>query len=320
MTVPRRQATDCEKVHLPSRLLVLVSLLLSLTVAAASLAAPERKEDRRRAPEPTRIDLPDGWQPEGIDALGSRLFVGSIPTGSIWLASARTGKGEPLVEKTDRAAIGLEVRHGNLYVAGGPKGRAYLYDARTGKDIAELQLAPAGVPTFVNDVVVSGGHAYFTDSRRPVLYVVDKDGSGFRELALTGFPMADGNNLNGIVAAGGDRLLAVQGNVGKLWLVDADTGVFEQVDLGAFSPVNGDGMLRLGRTLLIVQNRLNRIAVVKLASDLRSGRLVKTVEKAPGVFDVPTTIAHGRKGIYVVNARFGTTDPQPARYDIVKVG
>jgi hypothetical protein len=37
-------------------------------------------------------------------------------------------------------------------------------------------------------------------------------------------------------------------------------------------------------------------------------------------FDVPTTIAFQAGRLYAVNARFGTTDPQPARYDIVRVG
>jgi hypothetical protein len=37
-------------------------------------------------------------------------------------------------------------------------------------------------------------------------------------------------------------------------------------------------------------------------------------------FDVPTTIAFQAGHLYAVNARFGTTDPQPARYDVVRVG
>ena len=36
-------------------------------------------------------------------------------------------------------------------------------------------------------------------------------------------------------------------------------------------------------------------------------------------FDVPTTIAASRKHLYAVNARFGTTDPQPAKYSVVRV-
>lgn len=306
---------------MPRKLLIAVCALLVLALTATALAAPkQRKEDRsKKASHPTRINLPDGWQPEGIDIQGSRIYVGSIPTGSIWLTSAKTGRGEPLVTETDRAAIGLKVKSKRLYVAGGPKGAAYIYDAKSGADIAALQLAPAGAETFVNDVTLQAGSAYFTDSRRAVLYVVKADGSGFSELPLTGLTMAEGFNLNGIVGAGGDRLLAVQGNVGKLWLIDANTGAASTVDLGAFSPVNGDGLLRLGRTLLIVQNRLNQVAVVKLSADLTSGKLVKTIRKpSPSVFDVPTTIAAGPKGIYAVNARFGTSGPQPADYWVTR--
>ena len=36
-------------------------------------------------------------------------------------------------------------------------------------------------------------------------------------------------------------------------------------------------------------------------------------------FDVPTTIAAHRKHLYAVNARFGATDPQPAKYSVVRV-
>jgi hypothetical protein len=35
---------------------------------------------------------------------------------------------------------------------------------------------------------------------------------------------------------------------------------------------------------------------------------------------VPTTIAFTAGHLYAVNARFGTSGPQPARYDIVRVG
>jgi hypothetical protein len=34
---------------------------------------------------------------------------------------------------------------------------------------------------------------------------------------------------------------------------------------------------------------------------------------------VPTTIAASHGHLFAVNARFGTTDPQPAAYNIVRV-
>ena len=33
---------------------------------------------------PDQIDLPAGWQPEGITSNGTTLYVGSLVDGSIW--------------------------------------------------------------------------------------------------------------------------------------------------------------------------------------------------------------------------------------------
>jgi sugar lactone lactonase YvrE len=113
-------------------------------------------------------------------------------------------------------------------------------------------------------------------------------------------------------------LLAVQGNLGKLLKINPRTGDTRRVDLGGATLANGDGMLLAGRVLFVVQNRLNRIAAVKLSRSLDRGRVVAHLTDPE--FDVPTTIAFQAGRLYAVNARFGTTDPQPARYDIVKVG
>ena len=68
----------------------------------------------------------------------------------------------------------------------------------------------------------------------------------------------------------------------------------------------------------MVQNRLNRIAVVRLDRDLDSGRIVRTITNPD--FDVPTTVARQRGSLYLPNARF-TTPPTPAtEYWITRVG
>src|SRR4029453_5696019 len=141
-----------------------------------------------------------------------------------------------------------------------------------------------------------------------------------RPLPLTGeLVYGEGNNLNGIVAARGGRvLLSVQTNTGKLFRIDPRSGVTHEVDLGGASLLNGDGMLLAGRVLFVVQNRDNKIAVVRLSRSLHRGRVVATLTDPD--FDVPTTIAFTAGPLYAVNARFGTPDPQPARYDIVRVG
>ena len=59
-------------------------------------------------------------------------------------------------------------KRNRLFVAGGPTGKAFVYDAATGADLASYQLAPRGTAaTFVNDVVVTGKGACFTDSAEP---------------------------------------------------------------------------------------------------------------------------------------------------------
>ncbi len=66
----------------------------------------------------------------------------------------------------------VDVPRDRLFVAGGFTGQAYVYDTRTGADVAVLQLAnPAGGP-IVNDVVLTRGAAWFTDSAHPQLYRV----------------------------------------------------------------------------------------------------------------------------------------------------
>ncbi len=312
--------------RLPSvrRLLVLLVLGTILVIPATAGASTF----------PDTIRLPDGWQPEGIaSGRGTSLYVGSIPTGAVWKADAKTGEGDVLVPPRpgERNAIGIKVdKRNRLFVAGGPTGKAFVYDARTGEDLASYQLATPGAATFVNDVVVTSKAAWFTDSSPSgaQLYALPlgrhgglPDQDEVRTLPLTGdfVPGMTGANLNGIVAAkDGKVLLAVQSNAGKLFRINPRTGRTREVDLGGATLANGDGMLLAGRVLFVVQNRLNQIAVVKLSRSLDRGRVVTTITDPD--FDVPTTIAFQAGRLWAVNARFGTTDPQPARYDIVKVG
>jgi sugar lactone lactonase YvrE len=304
-----------------------VRRILVLLVMAAVVVLPTRAG---AAAFPDTIRLPDGWQPEGIaSGRGTSLYVGSIPTGAVWKGDARTGRGDVLVAgQTGRSAIGIKVdRRNRLFVAGGATGRAFVYDAGTGADLASYQLATPGAATFVNDVVVTRKAAWFTDSRAAQLYALPLGRHGrlpaqdeVRTLALRGdFRLGEGNNLNGIVAARDGRvLLSVQTNTGLLFKIDPRTGDTRRVDLGGATLEAGDGLLLAGQVLFVVQNRLNRIAVVVLSRSLDRGRVVAHLTDPD--FDVPTTIAFQAGRLYAVNARFGTTDPQPARYDIVRVG
>jgi sugar lactone lactonase YvrE len=287
-----------------------LAALASLVVVAAAAAQSF----------PARLDLPDGWQPEGITAgSGNQLFVGSIPTGAVIRVDARTGRSRIVVPgRRGRAATGLDVAGSRIYVAGAGTGRAWVYNVRTGRQVKAFRLAPSGQDTFVNDVVVTSRGAYFTDSRRNALYLVPADLSTPREIRLNGIPLQAGNNLNGIVATGDGRtLIAVQTNTGRLWRIDPQSGDATAIDLGGATVANGDGLLLTGRTLYVVRNRNNRIAVLTMSSDLSRGRVTRSITSRN--FDVPTTVARIGSRLFAVNARFGTTGTSDTPYWVARV-
>jgi sugar lactone lactonase YvrE len=280
------------------------------------LAAPAAAGGRY----PDTIPLPNGWQPEGIaTGKGESFYSGSRATGAVYKGNLKTGRGDVLVEPWGGAALGMKVDDGRLFVAGGGTGTASVYDARSGKLLKRYTLTAA--PTFVNDVIVTDRAAYFTDSQRDQLYVLDFGRHGrlpekARTLTVTGLPASTGFRLNGIEATD-RRLIAVHTALGKLFEIDPRDGEAEEIVLKGGDAANGDGLLLDGRTLYVVKNQQNRIAVVKLDRDLDDGRVVRHLTDPD--FDIPTTVAEGGGFLWAVNARF-TTPPGPdTEYDVVRV-
>jgi sugar lactone lactonase YvrE len=294
------------------------------TILAAALAAAAVVGTAVAASFPTTIPLPDGWRPEGVDVKGATLYSGSLANGAVYAADLRTGKGKIVVQgTTGRASVGLKADHRKrLFVAGGGAGDGYVYDLRRGTTLKTYDFTSSAA-TFVNDVVVTRDAAWFTDSQSPVLYRVGIERGGdlaatHTTLQLTGdyVHQAGQFNLNGIDAtANGKTLVAVQTVTGKLFLIDPDTGVTAEI-AGVTVP-NGDGILLEGRTLYVVQNLLNKVAVVRLSRDLASGTVVDEITDPR--FDVPTTVASFGRRLYLPNARF-TTPPTPTtEYDVIGV-
>jgi sugar lactone lactonase YvrE len=293
-------------------------LLLGVLLVTASAASA-------KGGFPQTIALPDGFAPEGIEIKGNTVYVGSVATGAVWAGNLRTGKGDVLVPGAAgaRAATGIEADRGRLWVAGAGFGNVLVYDARTGTLQQTIQLATGTSPTFVNDAVATKRAVWLTDSARPVLYRVDVSKDGVPGTAttvpLTGdYQHVAGFNLNGIVATpNGKTLIAVQSAAKKLYAIDPATGAAKLIDLGGYDLTNGDGLLLKGRTLYVVQNRDNKVAVFSLAKDLSEATFVKSLTNAE--LDVPTTIDRKGARLYVVNARFGTTTPTDQSYEIVRL-
>ncbi len=292
------------------------TVVLTLTLIPAAQAGSR--------PFPGLIDLPIGWQPEGIAAgRGTTVYVGSLVDGAVWKADIRTGQGQVLVDGvTGRVAVGLEYAGDRLYVAGGRTGQAYVYDAQTGNPAMACQLTSE--PAFINDVVVTRDAAYFTNSLAAELYRLPIGGGADCDdvdtIELTGdWQQVTGFNANGIDATpNGRTLLVVNTTLGAVYTVDARTGVATEISLPTGVTLTmGDGILLEGRTLFVVRNRSNEIVELKLSGRLTSAQVVDTLTDPD--FAVPTTIASFGGTLYAVNARFGVASPETQEYHIVRV-
>ena len=275
---------------------------------------------------PTTIDLPLGWQPEGI-AIGvlPYAFFGSRATGSIYRASLVSGRGEVITTNPGGPSLGMKLDLlGRLFVAGGGGGNGRVVNAFTGEVLATYPFATA--PTFVNDVILTPQGAYFTDSLNAFVYVVPfgiggqlPDPSAVVRLPITGdLVYGPGFNANGISRTpDGSALLLIQSNTGGLFRVDPATGASTRVDLGTESLPNGDGILLAGRTLYAVQNQLNAVAVVQLNAAGTSGTVLRRITDPR--FDIPTTAAAYGRRLYLVNARFSTPPTPTTPYTAVSI-
>ena len=299
---------------------------LALLAALVPVQVAQAGDD----PLPDQIDLPNGWQPEGITTDGRSLYVGSLADGAIWQANPRTGDGEILAPgRTGRVAVGVEYDRLRdvLWVAGGPTGQIRAHDGDTGRVLRTYSF-PSSTGRFLNDLVVTRRGVFATDSMTQELAVVPFKTNGDHQhslpprsvattLPLTGdLVYVEGFNLNGIVRSHG-RLLAVQSNTGLLFRINQRTGVTHEVDLGGASLTNGDGLEIDDETLYVVRNQNNLVVVVELDGDLESGEPVEEITSTG--FDVPTTAALARDSLWVVNARFGTTPTPEAPYWITRV-
>ena len=285
-----------------------------LALAGGVVAAPAQA-----AVLPEVIALPNGFAPEGIaTGPGATFYAGSLAGGAIYRGSLLTGEGAILVPGTDGGSVnGLEVSGGRLFAAGGSTGTIKVYDARTG-----ALLLNTAVGGFINDVVVTARAAYYTDSQSATLYVLPLGPGGrlgaVRPLETT-IPQVKGFNANGIEASpDGKTLLVIQSATGVLWRVSARTGEATPVDTGGVVLTAGDGLLRRGTILYVVQNRLNQVAALKLGPGHRTARLVRTITDPD--FQVPTTVDAFGPFLYAVNARFGTPVTPDTTYTVVRVG
>jgi sugar lactone lactonase YvrE len=290
----------------------LLTAALAFPFAPASVARPMAQHA-----DLTVFPLPDNFRPEGIATIGSTAYVGSLADGDIYAIDLRTGEGAVVSEGPGTPSVGLHADGGVLWVAGGPTGTGRVVDPTSGDVLATYSLTTA--PTFINDVVVTDDAAWFTDSAKAQLYRVSLADGTVSTLPLSGeWVQGATTSANGIeTTPDGSGLLVVNTFDATLYRVDPATGVATALDLGA-PMTNGDGLLRQGRTLYVVQNRLEQIAVVRLDGSGSGGTVTRVITAPPEQFQVPTTVARWGQNLYLPNAKFGAVPPA-TEFEVTRV-
>ena len=308
----------------------LLTSILALVFFALSMGAAAQQN------WPERIGIPVGFEPEGIElGKGHDFFVGAFsyssaflgaPTvsdfaGAIYKGNLRTGEGTILAEPTGKLVSGLsyDPRTDYLYAAKSAEDLTdqgvIVYDASSGELITEITFGD-GIGIVINDVLVTRKAVYFTDSLNPDLYklVLGKGGRlpstpVVEVIPMPGFEMVSGFNANGLVGNfDGKQLVIVNISSGALYRVDTASGEATALEIeGAENTfVDGDGLYLSGRTLYIMQNFSNKIAVVQLSGDLSGGEFIKNIpgEGEINPLNIATTIIGFGDSLYAINTNF----------------
>lgn len=263
---------------------------------------------------PDLIQLPADFGPEGIaSGNGTTFYVGAVAgtRGKILVGDLRTGEFSTLVEPNDVPTTGIkhDPRSNLLFVARAGSGMGTVYDANSGDLVKSYQFKTA--PTFINDVVITREAAYFTDTQAAFLYRVALGPAGEPAGDWTSIALPSAFRTNGIVATpNGEELFVVSG--AQLYRIDTATYTPVLVDLGGLTLPNADGLLLDGKTLYVVQNMLNRVAVIDLAPDYLTGTIAGFLTEpfaSNAATRVPTTIAKFGKALYAVTAGFAGPSP-----------
>ena len=332
-----------------------LSALLTSTLAVAFCTLSMGAAAQQNWPE--AIAMPTGFEGEGIElGKGHEFFVGAnsfsslfagFPVsglaGAIYKGNLRTGVGGFLVFPTGKSASGLsyDSRTDYLYAAtgfgdlvnGNTEQGVTVYDASSGEVITEITF---GDYIAINDCLVTRAAVYCTDSFNPDLYKVVLEKGGrlpstpeFEVIRMPGFGMVEGFNANGLVGDfDGKQLVIVNITSGVLYRVDTASGDASPIVIEGAEKLfpDGDGLYLDGRTLYIMQNFSDKIAVVQLSGDLSGGEFIKNIpgEGEPNPLNIATTIIGFGNSLYAINTNFfdwllGGTPPAEVESEVVRL-
>lgn len=308
------------------------------------------------------ISIPTGFEAEGIElGKGHEFFLGAFSyssffgpafgvsheqsafAGAIYKGNLRTGAGAILVPPTGKPVSGLsyDPRTDYLYAATGHAAvfgtgihwdqGVIVYDASSGELVREITF---GDGIAINDCLVTRTGVYCTDSVNPDLYKVVLENGGripstpvVEVIHMPDFEMVPGFNANGLVGDfDGRQLVLVNTSTGVLYLVDTESGAASPLRIEGAEQLfpNGDGLYLEGRTLYILQNFSDKVAVVQLSGDLTGGDFIRNIPGAgaPNPLNIATTIIGFGNSLYAVNTHFFDLifgDPASVQSEVVRL-
>ena len=310
-----------------NRSTVLLTAAIIVTATLITTVPAHEIDQTERVIWPDLIPIPVGFEAEGIEmGKDTDFFVGTVSwsgdltnAGAIYKGNLLTGEGQVLVPPTGKPVAGLsyDARTDYLYAATGHSGGfsgprweqgIKVYTATSGRLLGEIIF---GDELVINDVLVTETAVYCTDSVSTTLYKLPLEDNGkvfsstVEKIEMTGFEMDEGFNANGLVGDfDGKELLIINIGPGVLYLVDTESGAASPVNIQGDEQLfgNGDGLYMDGRTLYIMRNFPQKIAVVEISDDLTQGTFVKNIVSDD--FSIPTTITGYGNCIYAINTHF----------------
>lgn len=313
---------------------------------------------------PEAISIPTGFESEGIElGKGHEFFLGAFSysssfgpafgvhheqsafAGAIYKGNLRTGQGAILVPATGKPVSGLsyDARTDYLYAATGFGFTAdfitgsywdqgvIVYNASTGDLVTEITFGDGIV---INDCLVTRTGVYCTDSLNPDLYKIVLENGGrmpsppvVEVIHMPDFGMVAGFNANGLVGDfDGRQLVILNTSTGVFYRVDTESGDASPLQIEGAEQLfpNGDGLYMEGRTLYILQNFANKVAVVQLSGDLTGGRFIRNIpgEGATNPLNIATTLIGFGNSLYAINTHFFDLifgDPALVQSEVVRL-
>lgn len=320
-----------------------VEVFAGLAEVEGFAEAAARILDNGRAPAPAEvvatIDDEQLW-PEGVafDAATGDLFVGSMSANKIV-----TIRSDGTVENFGTSAeddllgvLGMTVDEPRrqLWACMGAgsdelqtdgerrRNGVVRYDLESGRLLARYDLADDGINRLLNDVVVAAdGTAYVTESNHGSVYRIAPGGAAIEHFRF--FPEL--NYLNGLALSPDDSILYLAAVEGVFGYLLAEDRVVRLAHGGNVCTVGGDGLCRLGSSLVAVQNqpRLG-FRVTRFDLDGTGLAITSAVVLPAGLPDglIPYTCAVGADAVFVNGTgplNLMDTDQVPANPVVVRV-